>query len=71
MNAGIYWEDANERVDLSVHVTNLTDERYIVGGYDFVSSVPELGNNVLGTSGVLTAFYGDPRRVMGTVEVRF
>ena len=71
LNAGVYWTSADGGLKLSVHGTNLTDQRYIVAGYDFVTSVPELGNNPLGLSGVQTAFFGDPRRVMGTVEVQF
>ncbi len=71
LNAGFYWTSADGGLKLSVHGTNLTDQRYIVAGYDFVTSVPELGNNPLGLSGVQTAFYGDPRRVMGTIEVQF
>ncbi len=71
LNAGVYWTSADSGLKLSVHGTNLTDQQYIVAGYDFVTSVPELGNNPLGLSGVQTAFFGDPRRVMGTVEVQF
>lgn len=71
LNAGVYWTSADGGLKLSVHGTNLTDQRYIVAGYDFVTSVPELGNNPLGLSGVQTAFFGDPRRVMGTIEVQF
>ncbi len=71
LNAGIYWTSVDGGLRLSVHGSNLTNQRYIVAGYDFVTSVPELGNNPLGLSGVQTAFYGDPRRVMGTIEVRF
>ena len=71
LNAGIYWTSDDGGLKLSVHGTNLTDQRYIVAGYDFVTSVPELGNNPLGLSGVQTAFFGDPRRVMGTIEVQF
>ena len=71
LNAGFYWTSADGGLKLSVHGSNLTDQRYIVAGYDFVTSVPELGNNPLGLSGVQTAFFGDPRRVMGTIEVQF
>ncbi|NJM35967.1 MAG: TonB-dependent receptor [Rhodomicrobium sp.] len=71
LNAGVYWTADDRRLKLSVHGTNLTDQRYIVAGYDFVTVVPELGNTALGLTGVLTAFYGDPRRVMGTIEVAF
>ncbi|MCB9955477.1 MAG: TonB-dependent receptor [Parvularculaceae bacterium] len=71
LNAGIYWTASDGGLKLSVHGTNLTDQRYIVAGYDFVSAVPELGNSPLGLTGVLTSFYGDPRRFMGTIEVAF
>ncbi|MBI1392986.1 MAG: TonB-dependent receptor [Alphaproteobacteria bacterium] len=71
LNAGVYWTSSDGGLKLSLHGTNLTNQRYIVAGYDFVTSVPELGNNPLGLSGVQTAFYGDPRRFMGTIEVKF
>ncbi|MEM9169036.1 MAG: TonB-dependent receptor [Pseudomonadota bacterium] len=71
LNAGIYWTRDDGKLNLSVHGTNLTDQRYIVAGYDFVSTLPEFGQSALGLTGVQTAFYGDPRRFMGTIEVRF
>lgn len=71
LNAGIYWTSQDDRLKLSVHGTNLTDQRYIVAGYDFVTAAPEFGQNPLGLTGVQTAFYGDPRRFMGTIEVKF
>jgi len=69
LNAGASWTTENGRLSIGVHGTNLTDKRYRIAGYDFVTSLPEFGNSPLGGSGVLTAFYGDPRRVMGTVKV--
>lgn len=58
---------------IGLHVKNLFDKRYIVAGYNFVAGgvngapfVPTLG-----LEGTLTGFYGDPRRVYVTGEIRF
>jgi iron complex outermembrane receptor protein len=71
LNAGMSWTDADGRVSIGVHGANLTDKRYIVAGYDFVTALPQFGNSPLGASGVLTAFYGNPRQVFGTIKVAF
>jgi len=70
-NAGLNWTSDDGRLTAGVHGTNLLDKRYIVAGYDFVSVLPEFSNSRLGTTGVLTAFYGNPRQVFGTVKVAF
>jgi iron complex outermembrane recepter protein len=48
---------------LGIHGKNLSDERYKVSGYNFVSQNPTTGvfTPTLGREGTLTAFYGDPR----------
>jgi len=48
---------------IGVHGKNLSDERYKVAGYNFVSINPTTGvvTPTLGREGTLTAFYGDPR----------
>ena len=71
MNAGVSWTSSDGGLKLSVHGTNLLNKEYIVAGYDFVTTLPEFGNSALGLSGVLTAFYGDPRRVFGSIELAF
>ena len=71
LNAGLSWTGDDGRINIGVHGTNLTDERYIVAGYDFVTSQPAFANSPLGLTGVLTAFYGNPRQVFGTVRVAF
>ena len=71
VDAGLSWTSDSGRWRLSVNGTNLTDERYIAAGYDFVTSLPAFGNTPLGATGVLTGFYGNPRQVFGTVEVSF
>ncbi|WP_405242832.1 TonB-dependent receptor [Lentisalinibacter salinarum] len=55
-------EDPDGRWRLGLHGKNLTDKEYKVAGYYF----PDLG-----LESSITAFYGDPRRVMGTFEYRF
>ncbi len=73
VDAGIVYTDDSDRFSIGVHGKNLTNERYIVSGYNFVAG----GTNgqpfvpTLGLEGTLTGFYGDPRRFFVTGEVRF
>ncbi len=71
LNAGLSWTTDGGGLSLGVHGTNLTDKRYIVAGYDFVTALPEFGNAPLGATGVQTAFYGNPRQVFGTIKLAF
>jgi iron complex outermembrane recepter protein len=71
LNAGFTWTTDDGRWSAGVHGANLTDKRYIIAGYDFVTALPQFGNSPLGASGVLTAFYGNPRQVFGTIKVAF
>jgi iron complex outermembrane receptor protein len=56
------WEDDGGHWRAGLHGKNLTDEEYIVAGYDFPG---------LGLEGNVTAFYGPPRTVTFTVEYIF
>ncbi|GMN12409.1 TonB-dependent receptor [Altererythrobacter sp. MTPC7] len=73
VNASIVFTDDSDRFSIGVHGKNLFDKRYIVSGYNFVAG----GTNgqpfvpTLGLEGTLTGFYGDPRRVFVTGEIRF
>ncbi|HNP36634.1 MAG TPA: TonB-dependent receptor [Woeseiaceae bacterium] len=58
----IVWEDDGGRWRVGLHGKNLSDEEYKVAGYDFPA---------LGLEGNVTAFYGPPRTVTGTVEYLF
>ena len=58
----LVWEDDDGRWRAGIHGKNLTDEEYKVAGYDFPT---------LGLEGNVTAFYGYPRTITGTVEYRF
>ena len=71
----------NEHISVGVHAKNLTDKRYIVSGYNFLAQNPDTGAflagptgapvSTLGQTGVLTAYYGNPRQVFGTVTLKF
>lgn len=71
-DASIVWTSDDDHWQLGVHAKNITDERYIVSGYNFVAPngtggfVPTLGRE-----GTLTAFYGDPTRVFASARMRF
>ncbi len=75
-DASLVWTSDDGRLQMGVHGKNLLDRRYKVAGYNFVaqnqdgSFVTPIAST-LGTEGVLTAFFGAPRTVTGTVEVRF
>jgi iron complex outermembrane receptor protein len=56
----VFRTDANWTI--GIHGKNLTDERYKVAGYNFVTQTgPTTFVPTLGREGTLTAFYGDPR----------
>jgi iron complex outermembrane receptor protein len=59
----------------------LTDTRYITSGYNFLAQDPLTGAfirnaqgkvvSALGTEGVLTAYYGNPRQVFVSLGLNF
>lgn len=61
-NASLIWTTENDRIRLGLHGLNLGDEEYRVGGYNFPGAT--FGNSIIG-------FYGPPRTVTGSIEVRF
>ncbi|HEX8300770.1 TonB-dependent receptor [Sphingomonas sp.] len=79
-DANLVW-DINENFSLGVHGRNLGNKRYIVAGYNFLSQNPDTGDFLrnaggayiptLGTEGVLTAYYGNPRQIFGTATIKF
>jgi iron complex outermembrane receptor protein len=80
LDANLVW-DINQTFSLGVHGRNLTNKRYIVSGYNFLAQNPDTGEFLrtpagayvptLGTEGVLTAYYGNPRQVFVTGTVKF
>ena len=75
-DASLVWTSEDGRLQIGVHGKNILDREYKVAGYNFIAQNPD-GSFVtpltptLGVEGVLTAFYGPPRTVVGTVEVQF
>ncbi|MHA7871869.1 MAG: TonB-dependent receptor, partial [Hyphococcus sp.] len=65
-DASLVWRSDDNRFEVGIHGRNLTNELYKVAGYDFVTLPPNLG-----LDGTLTAFFGDPRTVTGTIQVAF
>ena len=62
VNMDLTWTRDDGRLKFGLHGANLTDELYHVGGYNFPGAT--FGNSII-------AFYGPPRTVTATVEVRF
>ena len=69
------------RYSIGVHGKNLTDERYKIGGYQYLAANAATGAIVytptggvtptLGREGIATAFYGNPRQIFGTFGIKF
>jgi iron complex outermembrane receptor protein len=80
LDAHITYSFDGGKYSIGVHGKNLTDVRYKIGGYQYISStiagVPILNANggytaALGKEGIATAFYGNPRQVFVTVSAKF
>ena len=59
-DAGLVWTSKDRNVQVGLNGRNLTDKRYKVAGYPFG-----------GFFNTVTAFYGDPRTVKATVNLKF
>ena len=80
-DANMVWRSGSNRFELGLHAKNLTNQHYIIGGYNFFAVNPVTGSPVLnssglptpalGKTGVGTAFYGDPRQVFVSATVNF
>ncbi|MBX3560367.1 MAG: TonB-dependent receptor [Sphingomonas sp.] len=80
-DANLVWRSDDDRWSIGLHGRNLTNKRYIVSGYNFLSQNPDTGAfnrtgtgaliPTLGAEGVLTAYYGNPRQVYLSVGVNF
>ena len=80
-DANLVWRSAGNRYELGLHAKNLTNKKYVIGGYSFLAVDPVTGALVLngagnpvaalGKTGVATQFYGDPRQVFLTAAVNF
>ena len=81
-DANLVWRSAGSRYEVGLHGKNLTDKQYITGGYNFALSDPltlspiinptsGLPTAALGRTGVLTAFYGNPRQIWLSAGIKF
>ncbi len=81
-DANLVYTAPDESWSVGIHGRNLTNRRYIVSGYTFLRQNPDtaafvLANGTpgfsssLGAEGIMTAYYGNPRQVFGTVSFRF
>ncbi|MDJ0919870.1 MAG: TonB-dependent receptor [Henriciella sp.] len=72
VDAGVQWESAGGAWTFSINGKNLTDEEYIVAGYNFVNANADgTFTPTLGLEGTLTAFYGNPRTVTFGLGYRY
>jgi iron complex outermembrane receptor protein len=79
-DANLIWRSANNRYEFGLHGKNLTNRKYVTGGYNFMASDPVTGALILvggnpvpalGKTGIATQFYGDPRQVFLSAAVNF
>jgi len=80
-DANLVWRSSGGRYELGIHGKNLANKKYIIGGYNFLSQNPITGDFILngagnpiptlGKTGILTAYYGNPRQVFLSAAVNF
>lgn len=72
VNASINWEGIDGNWYAGLHLKNLTDEEYMVGGYAFTTKNDDgTFSPGLGGDNTLASYYGDPKTVSLTVGYRF
>lgn len=72
LNVGLTWESLNGHWYGGVYGKNLTDEEYMIGGYNFVGGNEKDGYTPgLGGDQTLISYYGDPQTVHLTIGYRF
>jgi iron complex outermembrane receptor protein len=80
-DANLVWRSPTDRFELGLHAKNITNKKYITGGYNFLAQNPYTGAYILngagqpiptlGKTGVLTAYYGNPRQIFLSAAVNF
>jgi iron complex outermembrane receptor protein len=82
-DANAVWRSPGNRFTVGLHGKNLLDKEYVVSGYNFLTQNPLTGDYILnaagnpipagglGQTGVLTAFYGNPRQVWLSFGAKF
>ncbi|WP_462156978.1 TonB-dependent receptor [Pseudoalteromonas sp. GB56] len=77
LNFSANWYSTDGKWRVGVHAKNLTDEEYMIGGYQFVTPDPSDPSDVskytpgLGGDNTLIGYYGDPRTISLTVGYSF
>jgi iron complex outermembrane receptor protein len=81
LDANLVWTSDDDRFSIGLHGKNLFNKRYITSGYQFLATNPQTGAVLLngagqptaslGTEGVATAFYGNPRQVFLSLGLNF
>jgi iron complex outermembrane receptor protein len=80
-DANLVWRSAGNRYEIGLHGKNLANRKYIVSGYNFLAQNPYTGEFILGANGlpkptlgktgVLTAYYGNPRQIFLSAAINF
>jgi iron complex outermembrane recepter protein len=80
-DANLVWRSSGNRYEFGLHGKNLLNKKYIVSGYNFLAQNPFTGAFLLngagqpipalGRTGVLTAFYGNPRQIFLSAALNF
>ena len=86
-DANLVWRSSGNRFEFGLHGKNLANKKYIVSGYNFLLQNQYTGQFItaagtpitsptqavpsLGRTGVLTAFYGNPRQVWLSAAFNF
>jgi iron complex outermembrane receptor protein len=80
-DANLVWRSSGNRYEVGLHGKNLANKKYVVSGYNFLTNNPWTGAYILtgagqpipalGRTGVLTAFYGNPRQVFLSAALNF
>jgi iron complex outermembrane receptor protein len=80
-DANLVWRSSGARYEIGLHAKNLLNKKYIVSGYNFLLQNPITGAYILGANGnpipalgktgILTAYYGNPRQIFLSAAINF
>lgn len=82
-DANIVWRSSGAKYEIGLHAKNILNKKYIVAGYNFLTQNPITGQYILapngnpipagglGQTGVLTAYYGNPRQIFLSGAINF
>jgi len=72
-DASLVYSLDNDRYSIGLHAKNITDQRYITSGYNYLTynAATNTYASTLGLEGIATAFYGNPRQVLANFTLKF